>query len=394
MVWMSIPKASLQRGLSTVSRAVATKSVQPIIQCALLTVDDDGARLTATDYEYTITAQLEDVAIQSAGRAVVPHKLLSDLVKMMPDGENILLSAEERQRVLTVTDRTQRSMAHINLMSVDDFPDTKRSYGDSWQLSQAVFCDAIEHVEFAAATSDSRPVLTGVHVVISGDAFTFAAVDGFRMSVYDGKLVEAGSDDVDIIVPVRIMRDMHRFAREQSSPVLMSLSDDGAQVKFVFDGVCVTAQLLQGIFPEYRNLIPEDAEVGVVVDGAELLRAVRTAQVFTQVNADYIRLRSNGYEMRVYTSVMLVGDYSTVIDVTPSLASGRGGSLRVALNNQYLRDVVSVLSDGDMALELSDKNICMIYPIANSVRGSDYKHVLMPVAVKWDEEEECNDGGE
>ena len=117
--------------------------------------------------------------------------------------------------------------------------------------------DAINRVAFAAATDDSRPVLTGIKVEMSGDSFTFAAADGFRLAVYDGKLAEPISEDISFTVPARALQEVGRLISSQSDPVEFTVTPQKSQALFRLTNVELVSQLVQGTFPNYRQLIPE-----------------------------------------------------------------------------------------------------------------------------------------
>ena len=150
--------------------------------------------------------------------------------------------------------------------------------------------DAITHVAFAAATEDSRPVLTGVQVELSGEDFTFAGADGFRLAVYKGKLQEPVSEDANFIVPARSLQEIGRSLAPTEDPVEFMVTPTKGQALFKFGDTEFVTQLVQGAFPNYSQLIPESFETRAVVDLGGFLGATRTASIFARDGAGIVRL--------------------------------------------------------------------------------------------------------
>ena len=170
-----------------------------------------------------------------------------------------------------------RSEARINGTDAEEFPPIpKVEDGLAVKIDAQAFKMAIAQVVFAAATEESRPVLTGVKVELEGDRFTLAAADGFRLAVHRGRLVEPVVEPISIILPARTLNELNRFLGDQDGAVEMTVTPARGQVLFKLENVELVSQLIQGTFPSYSQLIPQSYQTRTIIDLQEFLRASRS----------------------------------------------------------------------------------------------------------------------
>ena len=205
---VSCLQENLSRGLGVVGRAVATRSPLPIMQNVLIQTDGSRLKLAATDAEIAITTWI-GCQVEGEGGITAPARLLTNFVNSLP-AERIDLEIGEGATGLAL--RCARVDANLNGIAADDFPPIPTTdEGVVGRIAASDLEKAITLVAFAAATEDSRPVLTGIKVEIEGDEATFAAADGFRLAVYKGKLAEPLSEDLGFIIPARALREINRL---------------------------------------------------------------------------------------------------------------------------------------------------------------------------------------
>src|SRR5262245_45610326 len=199
---------ALSRGLGIVGRAVAARSPLPITSNVLIATDGDRLKLTATNLEVTLSCWIQ-ATIEEEGAITVPARLLSDFVNTLPN-ETISLTVPARSRQVRL--ECARNEASIGGMDADDFPPAPQiKDGISVQLEAKGLRQAIAQTVFAAATDDSRPVLTGVDTKFEDRVLTLAASDGFRLSVYKLPLSQAVSEATEIVVPARALAEVNRL---------------------------------------------------------------------------------------------------------------------------------------------------------------------------------------
>lgn len=377
---LSCLQENLVRGLSVVSRAVATRTTLPITQNVLLSTDQSRLKLAATNLEIAITTWI-GAQVEEEGSITIPARLLTDFVNSLPS-ERIDIESTAQPKGLNL--QCARTETHINGTDAEDFPPIPTvESGVAGKIEPQVLKDAINHVAFAAATEDSRPVLTGVKVEISGQDFTFAAADGFRLAVYRGKLAEPMPEDVSFIIPSRAMQEVNRVIGGQEEPVEFTITPQKSQALFRLESVEIMSQLIQGTFPNYSQLIPQSYGTRAIVELEDFLRATRTASIFARDGSGIVRIQLTGGDngtgrLLISSRAEELGDNQGEIN-----ASIEGDDAKIAFNAKYLAEVLDVLGKGQVALETTSPSSPGVLKPVTIAPDTDYVHVVMPMFVQW-----------
>ncbi len=368
----------LAKGLGIVGRAVATRSTLPITANVLLATDQGRLKLAATNLEIALSCWV-GAEIQEEGAITVPARLLTDFVNSLPS-EKIDMTLAPRSRQLKLN--CARNQATIGGMDADDFPPIPAvEDGGSIELDPQALRTAIAQVVFAAATDDSRPVLTGVDAVMEGDQLTFASADGFRLSVRHLQLSKPVKERVEVIIPSRALAELNRLLPEETEPVQMMLNATRTQALFRLKNVELVAQLIQGTFPNYSQLLPDSYLTRAVVDVNEFLRETRIASIFARDGSGIVRLQFTPGEdvspgkMVISARAEEIGDNMGEID-----AQIEGEPAKIAFNGKYLQDYLQVLEGGRVALEMQNETQQGVF---RPVGDDNYVHVVMPMFVQW-----------
>ena len=377
---LSCLQENLSRGLAIAGRAVASRATLPITQNVLLSTDQSMLKISATNLEIAITTWIGSM-IEEEGAITVPARLLTEFANSLPS-DRIDLELLPDTGVLQLT--CGRSEARINGTDAAEFPPIPTvEEGIAAQVELSALRNVISRVAFAAATEESRPVLTGVEMNLKGDRFTMAAADGFRLAVHHGNLVQPVASEVSVIVPARTLSELNRLLGDQDEPVEINMTPAKGQVLFRLRGVELVSQLLQGTFPNYEQLIPQTYQTRVVFDLEKLLRAARTAAIFARDGSNIIRLQilpaGDGQPSgKVIISAQSeeVGDNQDEVDPDGI----EGDESKIAFNSRYLLEVLSVLERGTVALETTTSSSPGVFKPTDS---DDYIHVVMPMFVQW-----------
>jgi DNA polymerase III subunit beta len=378
---VSCLQENLAKGLGIVARAVAVRSTLPITANVLLATDNGRLRLSATNLEIALSHWL-GAKIDEDGAITVPARLLADFVNSLPNEQiDLELSARSKQVKLTCA----RNAASIGGLDAEDFPPIPTVEGESSiALDPDPLRRAINQVVFAAATDDSRPVLTGVHIALEGREMTLAAADGFRLAVHRLTLQQEVPEAIEVIVPARALNELGRLLGDEDEPVQMMLNATRSQVLFKLKNTELVAQLIQGAFPNYGQLIPQNFASRAAVGVGEFLRETKIASIFARDGSGIVRLQvQTGEELTpgkltISARAEEIGDNQGEID-----AAVEGEAAKIAFNGKYLQDVLSVLdSGGRVALETSSPSSPgVIKPLGG--REDEYVHVVMPMFVQW-----------
>ncbi len=375
---LSCLQENLNKGLNIVSRAVATRTTLPITSNILLATDQSRLRLTATNLEMAITCWI-GAKIEEEGEITIPARLLSEFVGSLPN-DKIDVSLSPRTKTLEL--KCARFEARISGIDAKDFPPIpKIEEGVTTTVEAEAFRQGTSRVVFAAATEESRPVLTGIDALFDGDSLTLAAADGFRLAVYKLSLATPVSPQTEVIIPGRTLSELGRLMADQEEAIEITVNPGKSQALFRLNNVEVVSQLIQGTFPNYSQLIPQSKNTRMVVNVADFLRATRTASIFARDGSGIVRLViTPGAELGPAKLTVSARSEEIGDDVGEIDATVEGEEAKIAFNGKYLTDVLSVLDEAQVALETTNPSSP---GVLRPVGTDQYTHVIMPMFVQW-----------
>ena len=344
--------------LSRAARAIGSRSPLPILQGVLVEVIGSKMRVTGTDLEVTVRTELE-VEVMEDGTTVIPARLASEAVRKLPPGAVVLQAADGEIEITGGGPQFK-----FREMPSDDFPKLGDPDMDgAVEIDGEAFMSALAQVSIAASHDDARPILTGVYFENEGGSLRMVATDSYRLAVRDLPAMEA---DLAGLVPVKALRELKRTVGEKSLRVAIG----GREAAFASERGTLTARLIEGTFPNYRQLIPESYPNQLTVDRASLLDAVDRASLVAEDHIPVrLKLRADGLDLSVTRQD--VGGEAEHLDATYN-----GDEMEIAFNSRYLNDGLSVVEGDDVVLDLMD-------PLKPGVlRGSgseEFLYLLMPV---------------
>ena len=380
---LSCSQEELARALGVVGRAVPRRSTLPSTQNVLMVSENGRVRLSATNLEIAITTWMECI-VEEEGACSVPATLITELVNSIPLGDVAISVTEQPANMHIVSGRFEAS---VNCGEVNDFPplpvvdETVPA-----RVSQQEFRTAINQVVFAAASDESRPVLTGIKTEITGDTFVLAAADGFRLAVHTGKLVGSVTEDIDVVIPARTLEEVARIVADPKNAgvgdVEITVTPAKSQVLVRMPNVQIVGQLTQGQFPDYKQLIPDskDASCNAIVNLEAFHRAARTAAILARDSNGIVRLEftpseSGGGTLQISSSADEVGENREDVD-----AEVEGQASKIAFSSRYLIDVLRNIPGMQVQMESSNPSSPGVF---RPVGDESYVHVVMPMFVRW-----------
>lgn len=344
--------------LSRAGRAVGARSTQPILQGLLVEVIGQTLHVTGTDRDITVRTSLE-VEVMEEGSTVVPARLATEAVRKLPAGA-VVFEVVDGEVVITGGGPRFR----FREFNADDFPKLEPpDLGAAVGVDGEAFAAAIAQVSVAASTDDARPLLTGVFFENVEGALRMVATDSYRLAVRD---VPAVQEELAGLVPVRALRELSRTVGADTLQVAIS----EREAAFASDRGSLSVRLIEGTFPNYRQLIPEGHPNKLLVDKEALLEAIDRASLVAE---DHIPIRmtlqAGGVELSV-TRQDVGGETEHVA------ADYTGEEMTIAFNSRYLNDGVNAIEASAVSLEVAD-------PLKPGVlRGEgadDFLYLLMPV---------------
>jgi len=365
---------NLARGLQIAGRAVSTRGSLPILGNVLLRTENGRLKLTATNLEVGINVWVP-AKVDDEGAITVPAKLFTDFVNSLPPGPTEL---SLNVRTKTVHLKSGQFEANFKGLDAEEFPTIPMSPDKpTTKLTKSTLRRMIGEVAFVATTDDSRPVLTGVLTTFEGDKATMAAADPYRLSVRTAPLLSKVEGKIEVIIPARSLQEVQRIIDDSEDPVEIFITPNGSQVIFHTQEADLVSRVIEGQFPNYRQVIPTGkAATRIIVQREDLLQATRLASLFARDSANMLRFQvdpSAQPPLVISATATEIGDQTAKVDATVD-----GQSTTIAFNSRFISDALSSITEPEIALELGGP----LAPGVIKITGDDnYLHVVMPLRI-------------
>jgi DNA polymerase-3 subunit beta len=362
---LTVKREELSSALSIVSRAVSTRAATQALSGILLTADDNGVTLAATDGELGLRTDLA-ATVAGSGSALLPGRLLADLVRSLAE-EQVEIESREAERDMEI--RCGGSRFHLRTLPAEDFPKAPEPSQEPLAIPGKELADTVDLVAPAASQDDMRPVLTGVLVSASGEEMTMVATDSYRLAVKRTGLGRSIGGELEANIPARALRELGRIvSADEIEEVGISMLPN--QAVFRAGSVLLNTRLIDGQFPNFRQLLPESYEHDVRLPRDEFLDVTRRVSQLAQRNAP-LRLSFGDGELRVSASTPDVGDAE---EAMPAAFSGE--PLEIGFNPEFLKNgIESVQGDEVMLRLISPLRPGLLQPVDNE----DFRYLVMPI---------------
>jgi DNA polymerase-3 subunit beta len=355
-------KDELVQALGTVGRAVSPRTSVQILSGILLESRGGELRLAATDMELSLRANVA-AQIEGDGAIVLPGKTLVDIARLLP-ADDVAIEHRPTESVVHVTSGSASYTLHT--YNAEDFPRLPELDAvQTFSVDRESLLETISRVARAASRDESRPVLTGILVSFSGGKLVMAATDSYRLAVKETDL-DGSTPDFEAIVPSRALQELSRIA---TSGDTVEVGVHENQVLFSTEGAWLTTRRIDGQFPNYRQLLPEQFEHELTLPRGELLEVVRRAAVMIQ-RATPLQLRFAEGELTVLARTHEVGESKESMPVAFS-----GDTLEIGFNADFLRDGLESMDGDDVRFKL----ISPLRPAVLQGETDDFTYLVMPI---------------
>lgn len=361
-----VTQENLSFALNNTSRVASGKSGLPILSNILLRTDNSRLYIAATNLEVASSHRI-GAKIIKPGSVTIPAKLLSEFIQNLPK-EQITLTVQNNKLHIA----TKSSSSTINGIADDEFPELPtidENTAVSYTLPVEDFKNSVSQTVIAASNDTTRPILTGVYWHSFEGSLFIAATDGYRLA--ERKITETKSD-VSAVIPVSTLQEVLRTLRDDMTEIEVLF--DETQVTFRMAEVEITSRLIDGNFPDYRQLIPEKTNTTMTLNRTEFVRVIKIAGLFARESGGGITLAANteSSQLSVTSIASEIGENASNIDIT---VNGEDGS--VSLNSRYLVDALGAVSTDKITFGFSGKLAPCV--LAESKEDTTYKHIIMPL---------------
>jgi DNA polymerase-3 subunit beta len=357
-------KQGLVDCLAIVSKAVSSRSSIQVLSGVLVDARDDGVSLAATDMEISIKAPLP-ARVEGPGSLVVPARIAADIARSLPAGEVVI---EQRAGETQVEIRAGESLFDLHSLPAVDFPQLPTLVGEGFSVAKAAFVETVDRVAPSASKDETRPVLTGVLIHFAKNSVRMVATDSYRLSVKESPVESSVAGTLQAIVPARTLIELSRIAGSVAEDTITVVPTEN-QMSFQVGGVSLISRLIDGQFPNYRQLIPETFDYEVAVDRDELLEAVRRVGLLAQKNAP-LRLRFSSNTLTVSAESQDVGKAHESMPIQYS-----GDDLEIGFNPEFLEAGVAAVKESPVYLRF----ISPLRPGLVKGAGDDFLYLVMPI---------------
>jgi DNA polymerase-3 subunit beta len=365
-VKISLERDALFAQLQTVSRVASTRSAIQALSGVQLTAQSSGCELRATDMDVGLRVPLEADVVRE-GMIVLPARLMLDVVRSLP-ADHVSLELRPTEQDIEVV--AGNATFHIRTLRGEDFPPFPEPDPESAvELPAQAFVSTALKVAGSASRDETRPVLTGILVSASDRELRMVATDSYRLSVKETTLESPLSSGFEVNVPARALQELGRLVTNAGDESL-SVSVRQNQVLFTLGRMVLSSRLIDGQFPNYRQLLPETFEHELRLGGAEFTEVVRRMSLLAQKNAP-LRLAFAEGELTVSAQTPDVGEASESMPVAFT-----GEALEIGFNPEFLRAGLEGIDEGDVLLKL----ISPLRPgLIESADESRFRYLIMPI---------------
>ncbi|EKD47616.1 MAG: hypothetical protein ACD_65C00363G0002 [uncultured bacterium] len=357
---------ALANALNIANKAVSPNNTLPVLNNILLSAEGKKLFLSSTNLEIAIKTVI-DAEVFNEGSITIPAKLLTGYIGLLKDGD-VELKLEDGA---TLFIKASHSDTKIKGISPEEFPLLPKIEASStFEISSSDLKDAISQVSFAASFNMVRPVLTGILFRFIKDELKMVSTDSYRLSEKTIKLPTSVKTDIDCIIPAKTVIELGKIISPSKDPVEINIASN--QVLFKSGDTVLISRLIEGRFPEYEKHMPKDSKTKCEVNSQDLVVAVKKVSLFVTETNNNIKLSiTNDGKMVLNTDETQVGEGRADVDAKVS-----GENNKIALNSQYILDVLSNIQDDTVLVEVVDKTS----PVTiKPLKKKDFVHIIMPL---------------
>lgn len=360
----SVSKEKLLAGLQTVQNVVSTRTTLPILSNVLLQADGDQVRLTTTDLDVgvsgAITAQIEKL-----GATTLPARRLANIVRELPAAE-IQIEVDSKN---VASIRCGQSFFKILGLPEEEFPPLPK-FDDTrtFTISQQLLRDALKKTSYAISTDETRYVLNGILFSFKENKLTLVATDGRRLALVDLEIEFPRSQEVDIIVPTKAVTELGRLLGDEGD-VRLSVGEN--QVAFQIGDTLLASKLIEGNYPNYRQVIPGEAKERVTLERELFLNAVHRVSLLSSEKSNSVKLIFTKNNIEIAANTPDVGEARESLAV-----AYKGREFSIAFNPEFLQAPLRALPNDEVYLDLIDEMSPGVIKIQ-----SPFLYVLMPMRI-------------
>ncbi len=339
-----IGKEAFISGLQVVQNVVGTRTTIPILGNALIQAQDGKLTISTTDLDMGIRSSAPAEVVKS-GSTTLPARRLFSIIRELPASELTLEINDENQATI----RSGSAYFKILGLSSEDFPAFPKTDGaKQFKMTQGTFRDMLRRTSYAISNDESRYVLNGVFLSFAGNKLTMVATDGRRLALVEHEMEFAKSNEVEAILPTKAVQELLRILGGEDAPLTISLAEN--QIAFDLGEIYLVSKLVEGKYPNYRQVIPPEAKERIVIEREVLLNATRRVALLSNDKTNSIRLNFSANNLDITANTPEVGEAKESLPV-----NYKGKEFAIAFNPAYLQDPLRAIDADEIFFDFIDE---------------------------------------
>ena len=361
---IAVTKEALLEGLQRIQNVVSTRPTLPILTNALLEADETGLTLTTTDLNVGIRCRVE-ARVEKAGAITIPARKLVSIIRELMNSE-IIIEVDSKN---AASIRCGSSFFKIFGLPKEEYPAFPHfEEASSLTMKQAELKDGLRKTSYAISSDEARYVLNGILFSLTENKLTLVATDGRRLALFESELEFPKSNERDFILPTKAVTELQRLLGDEGDVIVSSSSN---LVSFQLNGSQLVSKLVEGNYPNYRQVIPGEAKERIPLEREALLNCVRRVALLSSDKTSSLRLSFTKNNLDITATTPEVGEAKESMSV-----NYRGRDIAIAFNPEFLMDPLRNLPNDEIYLELIDEMSPGVLKIQ-----TPFLYVIMPMRV-------------
>lgn len=366
-----INQQKINKALNIVTKAINNNNTLPILNNILIETEENGLKFSATNLEIAISYSI-NANIEQPGSITIPAKLLTSYVSLLHNTD-LEISTDES---LSLSIKSDTSKTQIKGLQPEDYPSIPQVQQDEkFTITNKDLIEAINQTVFASSINNTRPILSGVYTHIHQNQITFAATDSYRLAEKKVSIQESTSEELSCIIPGKTLQELSKILPLFQEDQQISISLNKNQISFQVESLLVISRLIEGNFPDYKKIIPQESKTTIVTDASELSLALKRINLFAREinNSIHLDVSKESKKLLISTDETKIGAEVTELDIDI-----QGETNKISLNSQYLLDVLNIHGAGALILKVNEK----VSPIKVVTEKDDnFVYIIMPLKV-------------
>ena len=358
----------LQKGISIVEKAIPSKSTLPILENIYIEILENELKFRGHNLEIGIENYINIENVDAQGKILIKARTLSNLISKLPN-QKITFTIKDN-KVQLKTNSVDLDLFGINANEYPSFPEVEN--GVQLELSVEDLKDLIKMTIFSVSFDETKQFLSGILCKKEKNKLIFISTDGFRLSLNKKKIISS-QDDFSVIIPYKAVNEIYKIIQQVNSDTKIKINISSNQVCFMMDKFVLVSRIIQGQFPDYHQVLPEETINSFTISRKILLDACERANIFASEANDIIRFAFNKKGLIITSQAPSLGDFKEKVDINREKGEE---DIKIAFNVKLLLDVLKHLESDDFRLEFNSQfSPCIIKEINNK----EYIYILMPI---------------